>query len=249
MLEKLFVSNIFLYGAIIFMKRFFRFGLPAIAFFTFINMFTAAETNAQILREILNRMDNHYKALSSLQADVLREQANVQLGDVDKYEGKIVMVPGKGRSFSLRLDWVKPKEEVISVVNGQYVLYVPGINRAYTGSSNSQKITSGGGGNVLKAMSMSESELNQNYTVDYLGQETLSSGTPVWHLKLTPKTKAQYKFAELWVDKDGMPLQGKVVANNNDTDTFLLKNPVKNKSIDGKIFKVTLPGNVEHIKQ
>ncbi|MGQ0542147.1 MAG: LolA family protein [Blastocatellia bacterium] len=230
-----------------FIEKFFRAALPIMV--VSILLFSAHATPAQgILREILGRMDTHYKALKSLKSEVARSQFNNQLKVSDNYEGKIVLVPGKDRNFSLRLDWVMPKEELISVVNGQYVLYVPGIKRAYTGNSNSKKLNGGGGGNVLKAMSMSEADLKKNYNVKYEGQVQLR-GVEVWHLRLEPKAKADYKFAELWVDKDGMPRQGKVTSLNNDSDTFLLTSFKKNETIDRKIFKVTLPKGTEVIKQ
>lgn len=230
-----------------FMKKFLRTILPLAI--VAILLSSVRPTPAQgILREILGRMDTHYKALKSLKSEVARSQFNSQLKVADSYEGKIVLVPGKDRNFSLRLDWVKPKEELISVVNGKYVLYVPGIKRAYTGNSDSKNLNDGGGGNVLKAMSMSEADLKKNYNVKYEGQVQLA-GVEVWHLRLEPKSKANYKFAELWVDKDGMPRQGKVTALNNDTDTFLLKSFKKNETIDRSIFKVTLPKGTEVIKQ
>jgi outer membrane lipoprotein-sorting protein len=230
------------------MNRFFKFGLSAVAVVLFFNAFAVTESNGQILRDILKRMDLHYKALQTLKADVKREQVNSQLGAVDKYEGNVVMVPGKGRNFSMRLDWSKPKVEVLSVVNGQYVLYVPGIKRAYFGSSDSAK-AGGSGGNVLQALSMSEAELKANYNIEYLGQEGISGAVQTWHLKLTPKTKAKYKFSELWVDSDGMPRQTKITASNNDTDTILLTGIKENERIDGKIFEVKVPSGTEKVKQ
>ena len=91
----------------------------------------------------------------------------------------ISLLPGKGRNFSFRLDWTQPKNEIISVVNGQYVAYNPGIKRAYTGNSDSQKVQEKGG-NALKIMSMSKEEIKANYDVEYLGQETISGGIPTW---------------------------------------------------------------------
>lgn len=231
------------------MIRSVRFWIIAIAAAGFLNLVSASGASAQgILKEILGRMDNHYKKLKSLRSDIVRAQENPQLRTVDNYEGKLVLLPGKGKNFSVRIDWSKPKEEIISVVNSQYVIYVPGIKRAYTGSSESQKLNDGGGGNVLKTMSMSEAELRANYDVQYLGQVQLGSDQ-VWHLKLTPKTKAKYKFAELWVDGNGMPLQGRVTALNDDTDTFRLKNIQENASINAAIFKVSLARGTEIIKQ
>src|SRR5215204_2674626 len=120
------------------MKIFLRYGFTAIAL-TFILSAFAAAANAQTT-EILKRMDEHYRALKSLQANVTRELYNSQLGETDKMAGTISLLPGKGRGFSFRLDWTQPKTEIISVVNGQYVAYSPGIKRAYTGSSDSQKV-------------------------------------------------------------------------------------------------------------
>src|SRR5690348_13909187 len=119
------------------MKNFLRYGFTAIAL-TFILSAFSMTADAQI-NDILKRMDEHYKALKSLQANVTREIYNSQLGETDKMAGTISMLPGKGRNFSFRLDWTQPKNEIISVVNGQYVAYTPSIKRAYTGSSDSQK--------------------------------------------------------------------------------------------------------------
>lgn len=212
------------------------------------NGFAVTEAKAQsILNEILKRMDSHYKLLKSLKADIKRVKTDTTLGESDEYTGNLVLLPGKGRNFSVRLDWRKPKEENLSIVNGQYVAYVPSIKRAYTGSSNSAK-ASEKGGNVLRIMSMSKEELKANYDIQYLGQEQVTGAIQTWHLKLTPKTKASYKFAELWVDGDGMPIQAKIVALNNDTDEVLISNLQKNVSIDGSIFSINLPKGTELVK-
>lgn len=228
------------------MKKFLRYGLTAIVF-TFILSATAAIANAQI-NDILKRMDDHYKALKSLQANITREVANPQLaGDVDKMAGTISLLPGKGRSFSFRLEWTQPRNEIISVVNGKYVLYTPAIKQAYTGDSNSQKIQ-GKGGNALKVMSMDKAEIKANYDIEYLGQETISGGIPTWHLKLTPKVKSDYKFADVWVDGNGMPLQAKITQPNDTTDSILLTSLKKNVSINASIFKVDLPKGTQIVK-
>ncbi|MDQ3798715.1 MAG: outer-membrane lipoprotein carrier protein LolA [Acidobacteriota bacterium] len=230
------------------MKKYFRFGFAALALALVFNVFAATETKAQgALNEILKRMDEHYKVLSSLQAGIVRERTNVQLNETDRQEGTIVLLPGKGTKFSVRLDWRKPKEEKLSVVNGQYVAYIPGQKQAYTGNSSSRTANEKGG-NILRVMSMSKEELKANYNVEYLGKETVSGNIPTWRLKLTPKKASSFKFAELWVDGNGMPIQGKVVALNNDTDTILLQNMRKNETISGKIFKIDLPKGTNVIK-
>ena len=228
------------------MKNFLRSGLTAIGLIFILSSFGAVTANAQI-NEILKRMDEHYKALKSLQANIAREVTNSQLGEVDKWAGTISLLPGKGRNLSFRLDWTQPRNEIISVVNGQYVLYTPGIKQAYTGDSSSQKVQGNGGG-ALKLMSMSKEEIKTNFDVQYLGQENISSGIPTWHLKLTPKVKADFKLADIWVDGNGMPLQAKITQPNDNTDSILLTNLKKNASINGSIFKVSLPKGTNIVK-
>ena len=228
------------------MKKFLRYGFTAIALTFVLSAFAATETHAQI-NEILKRMDDHYKALKSLQSNVTREVYNAQLDETDKMSGTISMRPGKGRNFALRLDWTQPKTEIMTVVNGQYMAYIPSIKRAYTGNSDSPKVQEKGG-NALKIMSMSKEEIKANYDVEYLGQENISGGTLTWHLKLTPKVKSNYKFADIWVDGNGMPLQGKITQLNNDTDSVLLTGLKKNVSIPGSIFSYKIPSGTEIVK-
>lgn len=230
------------------MKNFLRLSLTAIAAAFFFNAFAVAEAKAQNpLPEILKRMDEHYKALKSLKADISRAQYNAQLQETDMSSGTITLLPRKGQAFSLRLDWTKPKQEILSVVNGKYVAYIPNIKRAYTGSSDSKTVNDKGG-NILKVMSMSKEELKANYNIQFIGEEKVSGSILTWHIKLTPKTSANFKFADLWVDGNGMPIQGKVTKLNDDTDTALLTNLNKNSTINAAIFKVDLPKGTQVVK-
>lgn len=219
--------------------------------FLFILLITTSigvvNAEAQIIREILNRMDRHYKALSSLQSNVSRTQYNAQLRETDNWSGKLVMVPGKGREVSFRLDWTKPREEILSVAKGKYQLYIPGRKMAYRGSTNSQRSRQSGGG-ALNMLTMSEADLRANYEVKYIGQVTLA-GTEVWHLQLDPKTKQDFKFAELWVNSDGMPIQARITAQNNDTDTFQFSAIRRNERINASVFSVKVEKDTQIITQ
>lgn len=210
---------------------------------------SVSEAKSQVIRQVVERMDKHYKALQTLQANVDRATFDSVLKEESPYSGKVVLVPGKGRAFKMRLDWVKPRTEVLSVVNGQYVMFVPGINRAYFGSSESKTVNSGGG-SVLSVLNMSQTELRANYESPIMLSEkaTLKDGTQTFHLKLVPKTKNKFQFAEIWVDPDGMPRQVKITNNNNDTDTIYLSAVKKNATINSSIFKVDV-GKAERIKQ
>lgn len=228
------------------MKNYLRLSFAAVAVIFVFGIFAVTETRAQNpLPEILKRMDEHQKALTSLKANVVMDKFNSQLNEHDINEGTSMYLPGKGRDALVRIDWTKPTQETLAVVNKQYVFYNPRLNQAIVGKSDSKGNKAG---NALSFMNMSKEQLGANYTVKYLGQETVSGGAETWHLELTPKTAQSYKSAELWVDGNGMPVQAKVIENNGDSTTVLLSNLQKNVTIDAKQFKVNLPKGVTIVK-
>ena len=199
---------------------------------------SASTAKAQVLTEVLRRMDINNKSLQSLRADVTMVKTNTQLGESDTTTGTTSYLPKSGnRVMYVRIDWTKPVEEQISVIGDSYELYRPRLNQVIQGKTNGTK-TSASAGGALAFMSMSKEQLKANYDVTYLGEENISGGTTTWHLQLIPKSKTTYKQAELWVDKDGMPRQAKVTEQNNDTTTVLLANIRKNETIKGDTFRL-----------
>lgn len=224
------------------MKSFFRLSLTVVALVLFFNAFAVTETKAQgVLGEILKRMEAHRQSLSSLQSGITMDKFNSQLGEHDVSEGTTMYLPAKGRDALVRVDWTKPVQETLSVVNKTYVLYRPRLGQAITGKVESGK-KDPTGTNALAFMSMSKEQLKTNYDISYLGKENVSGNVETWHLKLTPKVAANYKYAEIWVDGNGMPLQAKVVELNDDSTTILLSNLQKNVNIDASKFKINLKG-------
>lgn len=230
------------------MKKYLKTGFAALAAMFLFSIFAVSETKAQNpLPEILKRMDEHQKALTSLKASVMMDKYNPQIDTHDVYEGVSQYVAVKGRDARVRIDWNKPAQETLAYADGQYIIYRPRTGEALTGNRSS-KGNSSSASSALSFMNMSKEQLRANYSVKYLGRETVSGGVDTWHLELTPKTAQSYKSAELWVDGNGMPLQIKVVEKNNDSTTVLLSNLQKNISIDGKQFKLALPKGTKIIK-
>ena len=186
-------------------------------------------------------MDAHNKALTTLRADVTMGKQNAQLGDDPEITtGTAIYAKRPGKDALVRIDWKKPLEESLAVVDGRYLIYRTKLGIAYTGSAKDRtKDTKGN--SALAFMNMSKAELNANYAASYLGEATLSDGTPTVQLQLIPKTKTSYKSAELWVDADGMPRQSKITENNNDTTTVLLTKLEKNIKLDSSNFQISLP--------
>jgi len=212
------------------------------------NVFAVTKTNAQRnpKAEALKRMDDHNKALSSLKANVKMEKYNEQIDTTDITEGSVIYLPQRGKKPYVRIDWTKPAEESMAVVNNQYIIYRKRLNQVMTGSVNQASGNAKAGG-ALAFINMSKAELMANYEIMYVGQET-ALGVPTWHLQLTPKKRTSYKVADLWVNKDGMPIKAKVTENNNDITTVELSAIKENETINASVFSIDIPKDAKRIK-
>ena len=229
------------------MKRSIRMFFAAAVFAAAFGFAGTADASGQVMTEILNRMDAHNKALSSLRANVTMEKMNSQLGGVvDKTVGTVQYLPQRKGNPYMRVDWVRP-DESLAVVNKQYVLFRPGLKQAYTGNTDKAQGNAKAGG-ALAFINMSRAQLRQNYDATFIGESTLSNGTKTWHIRLTPKVKTNYQWAEVWVDANGMPVQTRILEANNDTTTVLLSNIQKNVKIQPSAFKINLPKGTQILK-
>jgi Ca-activated chloride channel family protein len=184
---------------------------------------------------IFKRMDEHQKALKSLLANITMTKFDSVLSQTETSEGTVKYLP-QADNYALRIDWTKPKTEILSIVKDRYVFYQPALKTAITGKTGENQK------NVFLTFSnLTKEKLKENYSVKYLGEEKVSGNISAWHLELTPKTASNYKTAELWVDGNGMIIQVKLTENNGDWSSILLSNPQKNVSIGAADFKIDLP--------
>lgn len=213
--------------------------------------FLSAGTSAQtpgLVSSLFNRMDRNKRNLKSLRANVSMIKYNSQIRDTDTYQGMVLYIPGAGgASAFVRLEWTKPQNEILAVANGSYDLYKPRQNLVYRGKTN--KVSGRGNNDVLALMNMSTAQLRARFgELEDYRVETLWGGVWTEHFKATPKTGASYKYIEVWVDKEGMPVQTKMVEKNNDSTTLRLTNVERNASIPMHQFKLNLDSNVKVIK-
>jgi outer membrane lipoprotein-sorting protein len=229
-----------------FMRNYLRLSFLTTALIFAFGVFANAQTN---INEILKRMDEHQKALSSLKASVMMDKYNVQLGESDIYEGNIKYVKIAEREANFRLDWMKPQEESLAVVGKDYILYRVRLNQYIQGKTDDAQKKNSGQSNMFDFVKMSKEQLRANYSVKFMGEEQVKGGIPTWNLELTPKTPKSYKSVNVWVDGNGMVLQTKVNENNGDSTTVYLSNLRKNENINIKNeIVVKLPPNAQKVK-
>lgn len=202
--------------------------------------------SAGLVSSALNTMERNHKNMKSLRANISMEKYNAQLRDSDKYYGVVLYIPGVGRNAFVKIEWQRPQHEIVTVAKGQYVAYRPRLNVAYVGNTNSSRNTAGG---ALELMNMSSAQLQTRFEqIQDARKETLWGGVQTTHLKVIPKGAASYKYAEVWIDEGGMPVQTKMVEKNDDATTVRLTNMEKNAPISLDEFNQKLDSSVKKVK-
>lgn len=200
-----------------------------------------------LVSSIINKMERNRRDLRSLRSGLVMQKYNAQVDAMDMYSGAVQYVPGAGRNVSLRIDWEKPQRETLTVENGKYTLFRPRMNLAYVGSTNSKNAKVSG---VLGfSLNASGAQLRNNYNFEVVGEGILYDGGPhVTMLKVYPKSAASFKYAEIWVDGGGMPVQTRVTERNGDSTLVRLVSIQRNARISSDVFRQQLGSDVKIVK-
>ncbi len=202
--------------------------------------------SAGLVSSVLNRMERNRQSLKSLRAGISMEKYNAQLRDTDMYNGTVAYMPASGREAAVRIEWRNPQHEILAVNNGKYTLFRPRLNMAYVGNSKSNRNKAGG---ILEMMYMSRQQLEARFQpIQDVREETLWGEISTIHIMLVPKCASSFKYAEIWFDSSGMPVQTKIVEKNDDATTMRLTGMEKNAKISGDEFNVKLDSNVRIVK-
>ena len=193
--------------------------------------------------------------MSALTANITVVSIDANFGPSPAEYGELKYAPDKSgekeKRPAVRIDFKKP-ERYISIAKGKYSIYQPLTNQAYTGPTSSVKGQTQGGAGMLSFMSMNSGELKKNYKFEYLGEATVknSKNELTWHLRLTPLIPAKYKYAEIWVTKDGLPVQTMIVAINKDSTTMLMTSHNDRATINLDTIPIIIPRTADiHVEK
>jgi outer membrane lipoprotein-sorting protein len=207
-----------------------------------------AQGTAGLVSSVISKMERNHRNMKSLRAGISMEVYNAQLRDADRRSGVVLYQPGAGRNANVRIEWQKPSREILAVSNGEYTLFRPRLNMAYKGNARSGSRNAKASG-IVDMMNMSGQQIRSRFEPwQDVREETLWGGVRTIHLKLVPKGGASYKYMEIWVDDEGMPVQTKVVEKNDDATTVRLMNLEKNARVSADDFRLQLESGVKIIK-
>ena len=233
------------------MKRLFSSGLMIVMLVSAFAVVspTANGQGAGLVSSVLSRMEKNRQTLKSLRAGINVVKYNSQLGVEDKYRGIVIYMPTGGRQGAVRIDWTSPRKESLAVNNNRYTIYRPALRTVYTGDSSKMGRSDNNAGSLLSMMNMSKAQLEARFQpVKDVREETLWGGVSTIHLTLVPKGGASYKYAEVWIDGGGMPVQTKIVEKNDDSTTMRLTELEKNARINSGDFDIKYDSSVKIVK-
>jgi outer membrane lipoprotein-sorting protein len=201
--------------------------------------------SAATLQEVLAKIDAAGPKFTGMAADVEKTEFTKVLSDTTKESGTILIRRPKPKELQVKIEFTKPDQRFITLRGQKAELYYPKITTV-------QEIDLGKQSDlvskvILVGFGTTGKELQQNYDVKLLGEETIS-GQKTYHLELTPKSsqlKAQFTKMEVWIAEDGtIPLRQKVIRSSGDYTMFTYSNVKYNPPLSDDLLALKLPPNV-----
>lgn len=211
----------------------------------------SANSQAQLLTGILNKMEKAHLDLKSLKAEMVLERTNTQIGVTDSEVGQLLYKPGTPKSKQkLRIDYTKPSKDILAVDGDNFVFYQPRINQAFKGMAS--KYSKGKQGGLAQfitiALDGSLKSASGKYNIGFVKDEMVE-GVMTSVLRLTPKSNEQFTSFDIWVNQqNGFPVRFSGAERNGDMTMVTLKNLQLNTNVPNNAFALDLPSGTKIVK-
>ncbi len=211
----------------------------------------SANSQAQLLTGILNKMEKAHLDLKSLKAEMVLERTNTQIGVTDSEFGQLLYKPGAKKSKQkLRIDYTKPSKDILAVDGDNFVFYQPRINQAFKGMAS--KYSKGKQGGLAQfitiALDGSLKSASGKYNIGFVKDEMVE-GVMTSVLRLTPKSNEQFTSFDIWVNQqNGFPVRFSGAERNGDMTMVTLKNLQLNTNVPNNAFALDLPSGTKIVK-
>jgi outer membrane lipoprotein-sorting protein len=199
------------------------------------------------LDEVLANMERTARTIKTIEADMVQEKRDRQIGGKEVYSGKVFFLHDK-KCDKVRINYDRPPGQVVAVLCNEIILYQPSIKQVIQTTRQAQA-SKNQEFSFIATPYKSVPELKSQYNIVYIGDEQVGSSSTS-KLELTPKAKSSVQKLTLWVDGSSwLPIKYQVVEKNNNVTTFTLGNMKRNGGMSGDNFKVTWPAGTKVVRQ
>lgn len=199
------------------------------------------------LDEVLANMERAARTIKTIEADMLQEKRDMQIGGKEVYSGRIFFLHDK-KCDKVRINYDRPPGQVVAVLCNEIILYQPSIKQVILTTRQAQA-TKNQEFSFIATPYKSVPELKSQYNIVFVGDEQMGSNSTS-KLDLTPKAKSSVQKLTLWVDQSSwLPIKYQVVEKNNNITTFTLGKMKQNSGLSGDNFKVTWPAGTKVVRQ
>lgn len=190
--------------------------------------------------EILERVEEAYAGIRSMQADFVQHLSVPLLGTDRTSRGRIYQ--RKPDRFLMR--FTDPAGDVI-VADGEYFwMYYPSTDSTQVIRAS---MSEGGGQADLQQQFLRDA--NERYVATLAGEEAVD-GRPAYVLTLVPRGESPYKLVRVWVDKEDYLVRRFEMTEENDSVRRLeLSNLQRNIELPDSLFEFTPPPGAEVFEQ
>jgi outer membrane lipoprotein-sorting protein len=192
--------------------------------------------------DLLSRMRVRQAELESLRARLEQTKSYPQLGLEDPTERGRLYLDRRGRSPKARVEIESPEARILTVKDGNYLLYQPRLRQAVSGKLGTGTTKTGLFSGVLMGSPGALDELENGYEARELDGNRLE-------FTARPGAEVYCRRIELWLDeKLLLPIRQTCEEANRSVITFSLSELETNVALDAKLFEIELPPGVERVK-
>ena len=205
--------------------------------------------NEAVLSQVLSQMDSVGKTFRSFQAQFSQKKFTAVLNEFDTPEtGEFFYARAKDGSALLRQEVTKPGRRILTIKEGQAVIFQPSLNQAQVASLGKNKDKAE---YLALGLGQSPGKLRETFEISYQGTENVG-GNSCSILLLKPRNSAAAAYfttITLWIKKsNGVPIQQKLQEPNGDYLLVSFANEKLNAEIPGSRFDQKLPAGVEILR-
>jgi outer membrane lipoprotein-sorting protein len=212
----------------------------------FILFLAPMAVSATTAEDVLSKLDQSAAKFSSMTGNITKLSYTKVIDDKSTEEGTIALRKLSARDLQVLIDFKKQDPKTVALRGGKAEIYYPKLKLVQ--ELDLGKRTDLMDQFMLVGFGTTGRELKSNYSVKYVGDETVA-GQKASKLELIPNAaerREKLQKLELWIDSDEFyPVQQKFIQPSGDYYLFTYKDVKVNPQVGDEAFKLKLPKGVK----